>query len=478
MDEGENSKIVTTYEEVEANLDYIHHQYVVSEVQYFSDLTDDEAYENYVDAEDAYMTLCEESLRVQKKLYNSDLPAKDKVFADWTEAELKDLSVDSKELVELEREQNELFREYLNLENPETEEWSDELEEIYLDYVKNADKIADLYGYDNYYDYAAKELYMRDYSLQQRESFRENVKEYILPLYLQVDELYEEKRDNLTREQWEELSALQNDTCSEFDELLTGYIDSYPEEMREIMNYMFGREAIVYADSEEAHTAGYTNYSYYMDQPFVFLGNACQDMLTVVHELGHYVSLYHFTDASLPYDTCEVHSQGNEWLMMQYLDGKIDQDVYDTFVLWRLKYGLDTVVLSTIVDEYEEAVYGSQSISSPEEFEDILLGVLEEYENIEDFASKEDLYTYIQYVTIESPVYYLSYATSELSAISFYTVVEEEGYEAAQDIFVALCLETPTDNLFFDTLEDVGLPNPLEMDTVNRIIDSFDLKAS
>ena len=37
-----------------------------------------------------------------------------------------------------------------------------------------------------------------------------------------------------------------------------------------------------------------------------------------------------------------------------------------------------------------------------------------------------------------------------------------------------LCLETPTDNLFFETLLNVGLPDPFNSDTVTKIIHSFD----
>lgn len=478
IDEGENSKILSASKEMEERLDYIHHQYVVGEAKYYSDLTDEMAYDMYVEAEDAYMTLWEESIRVQRELYESDLKVKDRVFEDWTEAEIKELCIDSQELMDLEREQSELYREYLNLENPESEEWSTELEEIYFEYVDNAKQIAAIYDYENYYDYESKEHYMRDYSPEERENFRRNVKDYILPLYIRVNDLYKDTKRSLSEEEKEQLSSLMNDRCDENNEFLTGYMDSYPEEMQSVMEYLFQREAVTYTESEDAHIAGYTNYSYYLDQPFVFLGNECQDILTVVHEMGHYVSLYHFTDSSLPYDTCEVHSQGNEWLMIQYLDGKLDEEVYDAFLLCRLKYGLETIVLSTVVDEYEEEIYAHADISSSKDFEGIMSEVMAEYDGLESAISMEEMYTYAQYVTIESPVYYLSYATSEVAAMSFYALVEEQGYEVAQEVFVDLCLKTPADNLFFDTLEDVGLPDPFKISTIDSITESFDLLAS
>jgi len=270
------------------------------------------------------------------------------------------------------------------------------------------------------------------------------------------------------------LKALRKDACLADNVYLTGYIDSYPEEMRTIMHNLFDREAAVYTQADSAHVVAFTNYSEYYDQPYVFYGNNAQDLLTVVHELGHYASFYHFTDATLPYDTCEVHSQANEWLMLHYLNGEIDPDVYEAFLLWRLDYGLSMIVVCTVVDEFEELVYRQNALHSPEEFRAILYRVLDEYDTIDGVMDYEDFYIYAQYVTMESPVYYLSYATSELVSMLFYTIAEEQGYEEAQEIYINLCLETPIGEVFFDTLMDVGLPNPFETDTVREIIHAYD----
>ena len=190
IDNGKNFKIIKTSEELSDKMDYLSHQYLVGEMLYYADLEDEAAYERYVFSEDAYLTVCEESQRVLKKLYLSDLPSKKKVFADWTDAELRSLSVSNKEILDLEKEQNDLVREYLTLDNPESEEWSVALEKIYYEYVKASQQLARLNQYDNYYDYAANEIYMRKYTKEQRESFRQNVKEFILPFYIEIDSLY------------------------------------------------------------------------------------------------------------------------------------------------------------------------------------------------------------------------------------------------------------------------------------------------
>ena len=474
IDNGKNRKITAAYEDMDEKTDYIVHQYVSAEIGYYSDLDDDTAYERYVEAEDYYMDVREEYMRVMKKLYASNLSAKDKIFADWTAQQLKELETSNEAVIDLERQQNDLLREYLELEDPESASWSKAVEDIYFDYIACSQQLAAYYGYDNFYDYIANEIYMRQYTDAQREAFRSNVKEVILPFYIEVAELYDTKRAQLTKEQKAQFDALRREACLADNLYLTGYMDSYPEEMRTIMHNLFDKDAAVYTQSDSAHVVAYTNYSEYYDQPYVFYGNGAQDLLTVVHELGHYASFYHFTDAALPYDTCEVHSQANEWLMLHYLSDKLDPDVYEAFLLWRLDYGLSNIVACTIVDAFEELVYQQNALKSPEDFRTVLYSVLNEYENIDYIMDYEDFYIYAQYVTMESPVYYLSYAASELVSMLFYTIAEEQGYEAAQDIYIDLCLETPIGEIFFDTLMDVGLPNPFETDTVREIIHAYD----
>lgn len=472
IESGDNEKIISAADRLQEKVDYLSHQYLIAEIKYYSDMEDGEAYENYVTSEDAYLNVREETLRVLKILHKTDLSAKENIFADWTDAQIKELAF-SGEAIALQKARSDLEREYLALDDS-AGTWSAEVEEIYCRFVNSGRQLAALYGYDNYYDYAANEIYMRKYSEEQRASFRENVKEKLLPFYLEVDASYQEKRSQLTEEQKDLRYALRYDPCLESNEYLAGYISSYPEEMKTIMNHLFDRNAVVYTESPNAHGVAYTGYSEYCDQPFVFLGKGVQDLMTVVHELGHYTAYYHFNDAQLPYDTCEVHSQGNEWLFVHYLDGKIDPKVYEVFLLHRLRIGLQIVIMSTLVDEYEEQVYNSGEISSPGAFKTIMNAVLDNYPGIEAFATRESIYNYAQHVQIETPVYYLSYATSELASILFYTVAEEEGYIAAQKIYTDLCLKTPVDKVFFDTLSDVGLPDPFAVETVEKIMDAFD----
>ena len=57
--------------------------------------------------------------------------------------------------------------------------------------------------------------------------------------------------------------------------------------------------------------------------------------------------------------------------------------------------------------------------------------------------------------------------------MTFFTVASEDGYGEAQKIFTDLCLETPVGVSFFETLTDIGLPDPYQPDTFLRTKDAF-----
>lgn len=59
---------------------------------------------------------------------------------------------------------------------------------IFLDLVKNRNARAQIYGYDNYAEYAYTDLYNRDYTTEEIQTVYAAVKEYIVPVLAEVEE--------------------------------------------------------------------------------------------------------------------------------------------------------------------------------------------------------------------------------------------------------------------------------------------------
>ena len=96
----------------------------------------------------------------------------------------------------------------------------------------------------------------------------------------------------------------------------------------------------------------FANYSGYYEEAFTFFGKSYQDVFTFIHELGHYVSFSGY-DAGMPYDFAETHSQGNEWMFLSYLEGKISAKVYDYLVYENLNNAMITMLRGMLIDEFE-----------------------------------------------------------------------------------------------------------------------------
>ena len=113
-----------------------------------------EASSRYLDNYELFGDLYTEYMFACRNVYNQS-PIRDELFADWTEADIRMLLNYTPESQEL-REANEtLLVEYNELSGAAANERK---AEIYVQIIKNNNRIAELAGYDNYYDYATVEV--------------------------------------------------------------------------------------------------------------------------------------------------------------------------------------------------------------------------------------------------------------------------------------------------------------------------------
>ena len=150
-----------------------------------------------------------------------------------------------------------------------------------------------------------------------------------------------------------------------------------------------------------------------------------------------------------------------------------DQDVFSVIRDYSVYNGLVTVVVATIIDEFEQEVYALESVEgyTSENFDAIMEKVCEKYGGI-DFINENvtNMYEYWRLVVIESPVYYVSYATSQMAALNIYAVAKND-YEGAKDIYreIIEVSEEEMDESFLAMLDRVGLSNPFDEEAFNVI---------
>ena len=417
-----------------------------------------------------------------KEIYESDAAyAKAVVFSGWSADDFEVFETDTSELSELESANSALTNDaYVLVErylSGSVGEWDYAgLDAIYTEMVANYQAIAEFYGYADYYGYASAEIYGRDYTAAEREAFRSYVKEYIVPLYTSTYARFYELLDALDNENYNLLHLYMLYSYFETDTDYIGmYIDSYGGELHELMNGMMNSPSVIFDSEGASPYTAFVGYSRYYETPYAFFSYDYQDMMTIVHEMGHYVSRVHLGSSELSMDVKEIHSQGNEWLYLVFLADYIDEELYEAMTVYHLLNSLDTIIHAALVDEFEERVY--TALTPVTDFAGIAVELAEEYGGW-DFlcsVSSMDPYMYIQYVATQNPLYYLSYATSGVASLGFY-VLGAEDYEGAQEAYRLLQEEIGEHDSFGEIIEAVGLYSPFDIETYIALVEFFELR--
>lgn len=465
-----------SYEDMEAAVDTLdelacglQNQASIAEVLYYSDLQNEETEENYLFSSEVSTEITSEFLKFLVALYDNGAYAK--YFEDWSELEMKYLESYSEETVELEVRNSEILAEFYDLQE---EEFEEKIGVLYSEFINNCNEIATKSGYANYYDYASTLSYKRDYGAEEREQFRKYVKEYIVPLYYSVYAQYEDAYEDLSRAEWKLVEAL---SYGEYDSLEMDYVNAYfealPENLQTYMVHMFEEEAYLMKDSDGSYEGAFTTY---FGVPFCYFGPGYQDSFTLIHEIGHYYAECSTDTSWLSYDLCETHSQGNEMLFLNYLGTVLDPQVYEALEIGKLSTFIDTIVVAVLMDEFEETVYNlpEQVNYTAEEFDEIMHQIIRSYGFAED---DEYIIAYGDWlwrnVGINTPVYYLSYATSAMASLNIYSQ-GKENYDAALEMYRIIQEEVDEDRNFMGTLEKAGLDSVFEEEAFIKLQGLFE----
>lgn len=187
---------------------------------------------------------------------------------------------------------------------------------------------------------------------------------------------------------------------------------------------------------------------------------------TFVHEFGHYYENCHNGDRYLSYDHCETQSQGNEMLLLAWLEQNKASGITDGYIATKyaqLENMLNTIIISTAVDEFEQAAYNNTYGTG--EFKDGIAAT--KYQSL--FETILDTYgvdtssfdtEYWSYVVFDNAGYYISYAMSALPAVEIYAKATTD-LNAAKTAYLKLFTYTSQDEITFtEALKAAGLDNP------------------
>lgn len=437
----------------------IQKQQTIAFVNYSRDQTDEEATELHLDATDKLSKAYDAMMLMLREVNASDSPIKDVLFEDWTEEDLKMLSAYTSEIAQLEKENEELVVEYQALSQ---EELAEGIIPLYQKLIANNNRIAQIYGYDNYYTYGYDVVYARDYTTDTVQQARDFAIEYLVPAVPAILQQFALGFQSLTQAEQQVVAAFMEGSYQDTDkDYVNLYIDSLPEDLQEVMNHLWQYDRAIFADKDGAKEGAFTvNIG---EDAICYFGPGYDGTLTLVHEMGHYASTLNLDLDECPMDLAELHSQGNEWLFMNELREELNPNVYAVIRDYKMYMDMCTILVSFMVDDFEERIYTTDvSGYTREDFDAVADAVCQAYGGA-DFVNNylTDFQSYWRLVVMESPVYYVSYAMSDVAALNLYTIASQDT-EKAYEIYGHLLKDVDLDLGFQENLKKVGLSGPFD----------------
>ncbi len=317
---------------------------------------------------------------------------------------------------------------YLRIYNELYARRNEKLGQIYLELTPIRNQIAQYYGYDNYPDYAQSREYHRDYTREETAEFRENVKKYIVPLF---------RATSLAVEcgcftNGTEYGSLGQEALLD---AISPCLAPLSDELAESFTYM--RECHL-IDADPASAKLQTSFTVTLPgygTGFVncYRSGSNADLFDVIHEFGHFNAFTHGSNNSC-IDTLEIHSQGLEFLCLDFSDQLFGaranaQHGYEIYK------ALLSIVKGCMYDELQSYAFTTNGLTL-DALNRKSAQLAEEYalttvgpEGL-DYGWIENAHNF------SSPMYYISYATSAVSALEFWLLSRIWDQETAADAYL------------------------------------------
>lgn len=329
---------------------------------------------------------------------------------------------------------------------------ADDMAGLLVELIRVRQQIAEYWGCEDYVGYAWDFYYYRDYTPEDTQTYLQQVRQELVPLYRRVADL----------DAWDAYS----DYCGERETLR--YVRTCAENMGGTVAEAFARmeDAGLYdiAYGENKYNTSFELYLTSYQEPFVFMNptlTVC-DQLTLAHEFGHFCSDYASGGSYAGVDVQEFFSQGLEYLSLCYGE--------DTKALTRTKMA-DS--LCTYVEQAAYASFEQRMYALEEPTVEALYALYDEVALEYGFDSVG--YDRREFVDIthfyDSPLYVISYVFSNDAAMQLYQMEKEEPGEGLRLYEENL---TSEESWFLAFLEDAGLESPFARDRITQVRQTFE----
>jgi len=359
-----------------------------------------------------------------------------------------------------------------------------ELDTIFDDLVKVRTKIAKKLGYENFVQLGYDRLRRTGYTDKDVKKFREDVKEFIVPLTLTLKEIKKQRTglDELYYYDSEYNFIDGNPTPKGSPEWITGKAKKMYEELSletgKFMNFMIDHEVMDLYNKKGKVAGGYCTFIKSYDSPFIFanMNGTDHDVKVLTHEAGHAFQAYESRGFEIPeymhptLEACEIHSMSMEFITWPWMDLFFEEDT-EKFFFSHLSRAINFIPYGVTVDEFQHFVYENPEATPTErknkwrELETIYLPG-KDYEG-NDFLSRGGFW-FQQGHIFKSPFYYIDYCLAQICALQFWEKCNNDRDVAWKD-YLNLC-KLGGSKSFLELVKVANINSPFESETISAIV--------
>lgn len=365
-----------------------------------------------------------------------------------------------------------------------------ELDEIYDEMVKNRTEQAKILGYENFVELGYYRMGRNCYDKDMVKVFREQVKKYLVPLSLK---LQEERRKQLGIEKLtfiDEEVYFPNGNPQPIgtpEEILLSAQKMYgelSEETREFFNFMMENDLFDVFGRKDKKAGGYQVNLPDYKSPFIFanFNTTSGDVDVMTHECGHAFQAYTVRDAEIrehqeiTMETAECHSMSMEFFTEPWMN-LFFGDRTEDYKKMHLAASVAFIPYGCMVDEFQHIIYENPQMS-PQERKDAwmeLEKVYRPYLDYEDdkFFGNGGRWQKQQHV-YNGPFYYIDYCLAMTCALQYKAWMDED-YKAAWKSYISLCKASASD-FYVNMIKAAGLGSPFEEGSIQAMVEKIETK--
>lgn len=359
-----------------------------------------------------------------------------------------------------------------------------EIDNIYDELVKVRNSMSRKLGYENFVQMGYDRLRRTGFTNVDVSNFRNEVKEFIVPLTQTLKEMQKQRTDLEHLYYYDSEYNFKNGnpvpkgTPEWIVEKSKIMYEELSKETGEFINFMIDHDVMDLYNRKGKSAGGYCTYIRNYKSPFIFanMNGTSHDIKVLTHEAGHAFQAFQSRVFEIPeYSTptleaAEIHSMSMEFITWPWMNLFFEEDT-DKFLFSHLNRALMFIPYGVTVDEFQHFVYSNPD-ATPAERKLKWREIEKKYLPHIDYSGNEFLerggYWFMQGHIFKMPFYYIDYCLAQICALQFWRKCNEDRNIAWKD-YLHLCREGGSKS-FLELVKSANIESPFDKNTIQSIV--------